>query len=128
MLARDQVSGLQPRLGVQLDPESEKSKQPFEDVPLDATQADNLGHDVLRDNVLERAFREEQQASTSKAAVKAAQPAAKVSPKPTVKEITKELRQTESIRLRSVDDIDARSRHLIREIQSADLPCALAKR
>ncbi|XP_003744249.1 calcium-independent phospholipase A2-gamma [Galendromus occidentalis] len=124
VLARDQVSRLQPRLGVQQDSETEKSSRPLEGITSEAGQADTRGHDVLRDNVLERAFREEQQQA---AASKAAQSSAK-GPRPTVKEITKELRQAEQNRLRSVDDIDARSRHLIREIQGADLPCALAKR
>lgn len=128
VLYKDQVSRLGPRFGVQLEDKEKEGKDAAEVSRPDSGQIaeETMGHDVPRDNVLERAIREEHLrdspgAPDGKEIQEVASP-----PTTPVKDLKKVI--SPEITLRTQDDIDARSRHLIRAIQMADLPSILTQR
>ncbi|XP_022695114.1 calcium-independent phospholipase A2-gamma-like isoform X1 [Varroa jacobsoni] len=156
ILSRDQVSKLEPRLGVQLNDANQenvrgnsgKGQTVLGPLLDDAISEETIGHDVIKDDVLERALKEDRAQATKNNVEKVDQSASENS-EVDVEErtkgttsvpvstaisdsatTTKEAKRNIPVELllRTQDDIDARSRHLIRAIQLADLPSVMTQR
>ncbi|OQR68470.1 calcium-independent phospholipase A2-gamma-like [Tropilaelaps mercedesae] len=142
ILSRDQVSKLEPRLGVQLENGTQIKNLDKTHIiaprPDDAA-VEKMGHDVIKDDVLERAIKEDRQVPPKDIQLGPGAEPVDVNDTiidktsgavPSPATVVKGTKKCVPIKfyLGTQDDIDARSRHLIYAIQTADLPSVLTRR